>query len=67
MKKLFIICFFLSYLFTVQAVNVTVNQPGTLKSVFLLKDVSLITDLTINGTLDARDFKFIRDDLKGLE
>ena len=41
-----------------------VNTPGTLAN---LVDDTSITQLTISGTIDARDFKFISDKLNNLE
>ena len=67
MKKIIIIYISLCFNFIVEAVNVYVNEPGTLKSIALLSNKSFITDLTLTGTLDARDFKFIRDSLINLE
>lgn len=43
---------------------VEVNTPGTLAS---LVDDTSITRLSISGTIDARDFKFISDKLNNLE
>ncbi len=67
MKKIIIIYISLCFNFIVEAVNVYVNEPGTLKSIALLSNKSFITDLTLTGILDARDFKFIRDSLINLE
>ena len=41
--------------------------PGGLSSALTSVELSSITDLTINGTIDARDFKTLRDNMPKLE
>ena len=47
----------------IHAFTVNVATPGTLST--LVPDLS-ITELTVSGTIDARDFKFIRDKVADL-
>ncbi|HLN72553.1 MAG TPA: leucine-rich repeat protein, partial [Prolixibacteraceae bacterium] len=48
-------------------VAVTVdNTPGNLKNNLADKDPGSIVSLTITGTMDARDFKFMRDEMQRL-
>lgn len=62
--RIFILLFFSFILyFSVQAVTINVATPGTLSSLATNTD---ITDLTLTGTIDARDFKFLRDGLPSL-
>ncbi|MDR0681279.1 MAG: leucine-rich repeat protein [Dysgonamonadaceae bacterium] len=69
-KKFFFLFVALSVSLLVKADPVTVSVPaaGTLKTTlegsYTLTD---ITELTVTGTIDARDFRTIRDDLSGLE
>ena len=64
MKKLVLITITLLYfLFTGNAVTVNVTTPGSLNSLIANR---LITNLTITGTIDARDFKFMRDSMSNL-
>ncbi len=46
--------------------NVNANTPGSLLDSFNQVDKTTITSLRIIGTIDARDFKFIRDSLSML-
>ena len=45
------------------AVTVSVDSPGTLSSLISTADKKTITDLTVTGNVDARDFKCLRDEL----
>lgn len=69
MKKLFLII--LSLCFTVMLnaeVSRTVNitTPGTLSSSSIAGELAIVTNLTITGTIDARDFRTMRDDMPEL-
>lgn len=39
-------------------------QPGLLKTKLSAEEIKTVTDLNLEGNLDARDFRFIRDSLK---
>ncbi len=65
MKKIVIT---LGLVFIVFALNAQVdksltNIAGTLSSVLTVKEKSTITNLTMRGTIDARDFKTMRDSM----
>ncbi|ADQ80252.1 hypothetical protein Palpr_2116 [Paludibacter propionicigenes WB4] len=49
--------------------TITVNVPtaGTLNTLISTGDKTSITNLTLTGTIDARDVKFLRDELVNLE
>jgi hypothetical protein len=70
MKK--ITLFFLLCLFVLVQVSAqqTINVPtaGTLKSVLIDQgiDLATVTDLTLTGNIDARDFKCMRDDMTAI-
>ncbi len=66
MKKFFL--FILSLCFTVMLnaqVSRTVNitTAGTLSSSSIAGELAIVTNLTITGTIDARDFKTMRDNM----
>lgn len=44
--------------------SVWVGQPGTLESVISAADAGVIKDLTLFGTIDARDFTFMKNSMK---
>lgn len=46
--------------------SVTVTSPGTLHSFFTTTELTQITTLTVSGSIDARDFAFLRDKVKML-
>lgn len=46
--------------------NVTVTTPGTLYSFFTSTELTQVTTLTVGGSIDARDFAFMRDKVKML-
>ncbi|MEI6751559.1 MAG: leucine-rich repeat domain-containing protein [Paludibacter sp.] len=46
--------------------SVNVTTPGKLSSYFTTNEKTSITSLTLSGTIDARDFKYIRDSLSVL-
>jgi len=66
---------FLFYLFIFSFVNVhaqvsktiTVSSPGTLGTQMTWQETYVITNLTVSGKLDARDFTCMRDNLPVLE
>jgi hypothetical protein len=69
-KKFLFLLVALSVCFSGKADPVTVDVPsaGTLKTLLEAGYTPAgITDLTVTGTIDARDFRTIRDDLSGLE
>ena len=63
MRPIILLLFSLMLYATVQAVTINVTVPGTLSTLATNTD---ITDLTLTGTIDARDFKFLRDGLPSL-
>lgn len=46
--------------------SVTVTTPGTLHSFFTSTELTQVTTLTVGGSIDARDFAFMRDKVKML-
>jgi len=69
MKQLFIALFALALTLTSMAqvtkiLNVT--TAGTLSSLLTAEEKSTITNLTLSGNIDARDFKCMRDEIVGL-
>lgn len=70
MKKLLLLLAIVSISYTINAQTsktVQVTEAGTLQSLFSQDEMDNVTDLTITGNLDARDFKFMRDRVKKLE
>ncbi|HLN71848.1 MAG TPA: leucine-rich repeat protein [Prolixibacteraceae bacterium] len=70
MKKLILLFCFLSFTSVIFAqVSKTVNlaTAGTLSTSLTSSELATITNLTITGTMDARDFKTIRDDMPLIE
>lgn len=49
------------------AKTIQVNTAGTLLSLMTTDELANITDLKIAGTIDARDFKTMRDNMPGLK
>jgi len=47
--------------------SVNIAIPGTLSSVLTANEKSTITNLTVTGTLDARDYKTMRDSMTNLK
>lgn len=41
--------------------NIVLNQPGTLHLLLTPQDVRSVTDLTLSGPMDVRDFFYLRD------
>jgi len=46
--------------------SINITTPGTLGSFFTPEEKTRISQLTVTGTIDARDFKIIRDSLVAL-
>jgi len=70
MKKIAVILLGISLslsLFASVSKTVDVTTPGTLYSLLTTDEINTISNLTIIGTIDARDFKIIRDFLKMLD
>src|ERR1035437_2797106 len=65
MKKIIILSFFVFSLFTISAqVSKTVSiTAGGLYGSLTNYDLLNVTDLTITGTIDARDFEILRDSM----
>lgn len=57
---------FLTAFQQIQAVTVT-TMAGNLEQVLENENLSQLNNLTVNGTMDARDFKFIADELPALQ
>lgn len=69
MKKIFttiILAIFTISLFGQMSKSVNVVTAGSLSSLLTSTEKTTITDLTITGTIDARDFKCMRDELTSL-
>ncbi len=69
MKKFILLIFSLCISLMLQAKltkTVNVSSPGELSSALNSEDQNNVTDLVITGTIDARDFKFMRDQLPKL-
>lgn len=46
--------------------TVNVGTPGTMSSNFTASEKTTVTNLIVTGTIDARDFRFMRDTLSAL-
>lgn len=57
---------FLAAFQQIQAVTVT-TTAGNLEQVLENENLSQLNNLTVNGTMDARDVKFIADELPALQ
>jgi len=69
MKKFTLLFFTLFFILLLQATvskTVNVNTPGTLSSTMTPNELTSITDLTVSGTIDARDFIVLRDNMTKL-
>lgn len=69
MKPIYLLFIFLCLTIIAQAqVSKTVNitSAGTLKTMLTENELQTITDLTLTGTIDARDFKTMRDNMPSL-
>lgn len=64
-KRKLILLLFCILLFTIGHAQVSktvhVNTPGTLSNLLTQTELNTITDLTLTGNIDARDFKTMRD------
>ncbi len=47
--------------------NIHVSVPGTLTSLLTAEEKSSITDLSVTGVIDARDFRTIRDNISNIQ
>jgi len=66
MKKLVILFLAIALSASIQAAlskTVPVAKAGTLHTYFTAGELTTVTDLTVTGSIDARDFKFMRDTL----
>lgn len=68
MKKIYLLIVVILWAFGLQAqVEKTIeNTAGNLTSMLTPTELTTITDLTINGTMDARDFRILRDQMPQL-
>ncbi len=68
MKTIFLLFISLFITITLQAqVFKTANvTPGHLRVVLTAEELATVTNLTLSGTIDARDFKTMRDDMPNL-
>lgn len=69
MKKLILLCCVLVLAFgtwSQVSKTITVTTAGTLTSLLTDNEKSTITNLTIEGTIDARDIVCLRDNLSSL-
>ena len=48
-----------------KSVNLVI--PGSLSTILTVKELKSISNLTLSGTIDARDFKTIRDYMSALD
>lgn len=64
-RRLFLFVFLAAFQ-QIQAVTVT-TTAGNLEQVLENENLSQLNNLTVNGTMDARDFKFIADELPALQ
>jgi len=66
-KRIPILLLFCLFLFAIGQAQVskTINviTPGTLSTLLTANELSTVTDLTITGNIDARDFKTMRDNM----
>ena len=69
MKKQLLLIIYLSLASLMQAQvnkNLNVSNPGTIGTLLTATEKSTVQNLTLTGTIDARDFKFMRDSLPAL-
>lgn len=65
MKKITIVFLFLNVTMSFAAVVKTINVPTAGKlSLYLSSYITTVTDLTLTGNIDARDLKYIRDNVQ---
>lgn len=67
MKRLLLLLFSFSMVYSLPAINV-VSTPGGLLNAIILsgEDFTSITELSISGSIDARDFRAMRDTMPSL-
>jgi BspA type Leucine rich repeat region (6 copies)/Carboxypeptidase regulatory-like domain/REJ domain/Secretion system C-terminal sorting domain len=68
-KKILVltICIFFSFILNAQvSKNINLTTAGTLSTALTAIELNSVTNLTITGTIDARDFKTMRDSMKVL-
>lgn len=63
---LLLLLFFLTTAGYSQISKTVSNTAGSLETKFTAEELKSITSLTIQGTMDARDFKVIRDQMPAL-
>ncbi len=65
MKKLslIVLCFCFTLLMHAEVVKTADVSAGNLKAVLTTEELSSVTNLMLTGTIDARDFKTMRDDM----
>lgn len=68
MKTIFLlfICLFIGVMLQAQVSKTIEITAGNLKSVLTTEELTTITNLSLTGTIDARDFKTMRDDMPAL-
>jgi len=67
-RILLVLCLFLFAIGQAQvSKTVNVTTPGTLSTLLTATELTSITDLTITGTIDARDFFILRDNMTALK
>jgi len=65
---LLLFCLFLFITGQAQVLKtINVTTPGTLSTLLTASELSTVTDLTVTGNIDARDFKTIRDSIPVLQ
>jgi len=57
---------FASFMNAAVSKTVNVTTAGTLRTLFTTTEMTTVTNLTITGSIDARDFKFMRDGITNL-
>lgn len=68
MKHLILVTFISLSLNFFAQVSKTINvlTPGTLSTLFTANEKNTVTNLSVSGSIDARDFRFLRDSIKVL-
>ena len=61
---LLLLCLFLFIIGQAQvSKTINVTTPGTLSTLLTVSELSTVTNLTVTGSIDARDFKTMRDNM----
>jgi len=63
---LLIISLFVSFVNAQVTKTVNVTTAGTLRTLFTTTEMTTVTNLAVTGSIDARDFKFMRDGITQL-